>query len=115
MELNEFITSVITNIVDGVVTAQEKCNDSGCVINPSGVSMTDRGMLFTGGSDGREFIQSIEFEVGLNKSNQEGSKSGIGVLLGNINIGKTGSNDEFISSITKIKFVIPIKLPSFQK
>lgn len=107
MELKEFIKETLTQIVDGVVAAQEATLNTGAIISPADAKTKDE-RIHTRGND---YIGSVYFEVGLTNIEGENSKHGIGVWLGSIGIG-TQSNDETgKAAVTNIKFSVPIMLP----
>ena len=55
--------------------------------------------------------QDVQFDVGLTSINIDGSNEGIGVFLGAIKLGKNNQESNQVSSITKVKFTVPIVLP----
>lgn len=55
---------------------------------------------------------SVEFDVGLTSVDRSGSSEGIGVFLGGVSLGKKNDSGLEQTAITKIKFSIPLVLPS---
>lgn len=111
MELKDFVKETLLQITQGVKEAQEAVKEYDAVVNPKqykSSSDTTNARV----KDEYYPVQNINFEVALTSSVGEESKSGIGVLLGNFNIG-TNKNDENKSvSVTNIKFTIPLVLPA---
>lgn len=107
MELSDFISSTITQIVDGVVDAQEKTKNTGCMINPDNIKVSDRGVY----SHNNGYVGLIDFEVGLTEGDKSEGKAGIGVFLGSIGIGANTKMDTNTVSMTSVRFSIPIVLP----
>lgn len=110
MELDEFIKNVIVSIHKGLDSAKTEVGKS---ILPSGGLISD-GIPYVksgiGPSSKATMVSNLEFEVALTDSNKDGVKSGIGVLLGSLNLGVKGSNETEQISLSKIKFNIPINL-----
>jgi hypothetical protein len=94
MELKEFISSTLSDIIEGVADARNNINSNKAVIVPNA---------------GR--IYEVEFEVELSDLESKENGKGIGVAFANIGIGVKGSECESGSSRTRIKFSIPIGYP----
>lgn len=108
MELKEFINETLVQIIRGVQDAQEELKDSNCVINP--VKQKDDAP--TTSVYKRKTIPEdvdVHFEVVLTQGEVSGSKNGIGVMFANIGIGGQTKTDESNSSVTSIKFSVPIR------
>lgn len=109
MELKDFIKEAIENIIEGVVAAQESIKNKGALINPQQVQFREAGQWNNHNSGMPRFV---EFDVGLTSANKTGSTEGIGVFLGSINLGKKNQEGSEHTAITRIKFSIPLVLPS---
>lgn len=112
MELKEFVTDVLQQITDGVVDAQKR----GVFVNPRkkhhGVKQS---FYYTiDGENYEESLQTVDFEVGL--TNEEGSGGGkIGVSLASIiSFDVNGGGKTSNSSVTRIRFSIPMLLPVYK-
>lgn len=110
MQLNEFIKDVILNIYDGLNQAKDA---TGKNIIPSGGLVSD-GIPYVkdgmGASASAKFISNLIFEVSLTDESKDGVSGGVGVLLGALNLGTKGNSETQQSSLSKIKFNIPIDL-----
>lgn len=115
MELKDFVTSTLTQIAEGVKNAQEPYKNLGGVVNPGGLKLVEGGMPYgkTIPMHGDAILLcNVQFEVSLTSDNLSNNSGGIGVLFGAISIvGKSGE-EERQSSLTKVKFNVPVKLPS---
>lgn len=106
MELKEFIRETISQITEGVIESQKEMKEKGFgVVNPPEVINTDYQGRRSHGISNPSFV---EFEVSLTNAESSESKSGIGVLLGSINIGTGNKNESKDIALTKVKFSIPI-------
>lgn len=109
MELDEFIKETLCQIVKGVVLAQDATKNHGAIINPKDYG-TDTAIYTS--REGREFaVQKVDFELGLTEISNNEKKTGIGVMFNSVGIGFDRKNSGENSSISNIKFSIPIKLP----
>ena len=112
MELKEFVTAVLQQITDGVVDAQK----AGIFVNPRkkyhGVKQN---FYYTiDGENYEESLQTVDFEVGLtNEVGSGGGKIGVSwasIISFDVNGGGKTSN----SSVTRIRFSIPMLLPVYK-
>lgn len=112
MELKNFIDETITQLVEGVIMAQNRNSDNGSVVVPAGVSFSGPNGTYKDGSGYRIAICEIDFSIMLTETSGSESKVGIGVWFSNIGIGANGKADENTTSANTIKFSIPIILPT---
>lgn len=54
----------------------------------------------------------VEFDVGLTSIRKSGTSEGIGVFLGSISLGKKNDDGSEHTAVTRIKFSLPLVLPS---
>ncbi len=110
MQLSEFIKDVITNIYEGISSAKES---TGKNILPQG-GLVSEGIPYVksgiGPTSKPTMISNIEFEVSLTDGTKDGVNGGIGVLLGALTLGAKGNSETEQTSLSKIKFNVPIEL-----
>ena len=104
MELSEFISKTLVQIVDGVRDGQETIGGRG------GMAVPDEFLGDHGGLLQAEY-QLIEIDVAVSESEGVEAKSGIGVFLGGIGIGAQGANDSQSVSLNRLRFKFPVMLP----
>lgn len=114
MELKEFIKETLMQIIEGVEEAQNMLDSKDCIINPKKNINYD---AKTGKANKLESAEKInvDFEVVLSKVDKAESKAGIGVLFGNIGIGGHEKTDDSTSSVTSVRFSVPIKYTEGEK
>jgi len=103
MELDEFVTETLNQIIKGVKEAQAINKDN---INPNVTYMP----VVETNSDGN-MIHNINFDVAVTASDGDSSKAKIGVVSGIFNAGAEGQTETKNSSVTRIKFSVPITYP----
>ncbi len=110
MELNEFVKDVIVSIYDGISEAKKA---TGKPILPS-AGLVSEGIPYVkngiGPNASATMISNLEFEVALTDGSKDGINGGIGVLLGSLTLGAKGNSETQQTSLSKIKFNIPIEL-----
>jgi len=77
MELKEFVSETITQITNGVKSAQEQCKEIGGLVNPMlSVSVCNEDKYRHADSDYP--ATSVRFKVGLTEAVSNDNKTGIG-------------------------------------
>ena len=114
MKLKDFVSESLIQIVEGVVEAQHAMEGKNAFIHPSGIFShhRDTNTLVTDLSErDRKFIQNIEFDVAVTAIEGDETKGGIGVVAAVLNAGVQHTMDNQVSTISRIKFTVPIILP----
>jgi hypothetical protein len=111
MELREFVAETLTQIVEGVKEAQARAKDHGARVNPhlttSAELAVKHGILIASGSA----AQLVQFDVALTAKEGTETKGGIGVVVGVFALGSTGQSQAENSSMSRVKFSVPLVLP----
>lgn len=110
MELKEFVSKAITDIVSGLVEAQESIKDLGATINPIGIKSAGETV---GDSyyENEVQVQRIEFDVVVTSVKDSEAKGGIGVV-GVVNLGASRATNDSMTNATSLKFSVPIVFPA---
>jgi hypothetical protein len=115
MELRDFVSETILQIVNGVMDAQSRVDSPGVIISPK-ISTnlnyaSDHGYLWAGSADKGGYAQILKFDVALTVSEGTDKKAGIGVFAAAVSIGGSGSSSATQSSVSRIQFSVPLVLP----
>lgn len=116
MELKEFIKESLSQIIDAVKETQEKYKDTNVVICPDNIQEVKSGLYILDENEydnysSRSKVQNIDMDIAISITEKEGNKSGLGIAK-IINAGISSENAQRNESISKIKFSIPIVLPT---
>lgn len=114
MELKQFVSETMKQIIDGVIDAQKYAKDVDAKVNPY-----ERGWNFGANSsflkDGMGFYgQILEFDVAVTTTEGDQVKGGAGIFVGPVALGTQGQAESQNSTISRIKFSVPIVFP-YQK
>ncbi len=110
MNLQEFITETLKQIIDGVSDAQIHAKTKHAYINAPlnvqgpNLSYVDRHYLPN--------QQLIEFDIAVTTTDSKNVQGGMGIFVANLGIGYQGKKGSTDSEISRIKFSIPIVLPA---
>lgn len=113
MELKEFITIALTQIVEGVHEAQEKAKACGAEINPTVMGGIDYVAQHGGGLQTRtgNYAQVVKFDIAVTATEGKGTKGGIGIVTGALNLGSAGQSNSENTTSSRISFSVPLALP----
>ena len=116
MELQEFISTTLVQIVKGIENAKEQLKDSKAIINPRNVSTggvthpSIHGYLDTH-KQFYKVVQKIDFDVAVTAEKAKETSGAIGIHVGSIGLGSKGRSESNSSVVSRIQFSIPIVLP----
>lgn len=112
MELKDFVSEALKQIVSGVKEAQIHAKEEGALINPHGfepmAGTAKENLLFY---RGHGYGKEIEFDVALTTSERDQVEGGVGVLLSVFGAGVKGIDTIESATVSRVKFSVPIFLP----
>lgn len=111
MNLQEFIKMALTEIVAGVSEASQGAQEHGGSVG----SMKLYGYLKENHiltNENSQPVTTVEFDIALAEANSKDTKGGIGVYLGAVGLGSQGASHGEASTHSRIKFSVPVILPS---
>ena len=112
MELKNFISQALTEIIQGVSDAQQVLGDNGKFINPElSTQQGDHEKHGKNVSIQGQLVEIVEFDVAVTATEGTETKGGIGVVAGFFAIGSQGQSSSENSAVSRIKFSVPITLP----
>ena len=102
----------LSQLVEGVKDAQARTAEHGARVNPhlttSAELAVKHNILIASG----EAAQLVQFDVALTTTEGTETKGGIGVVAGVFNLGSAGQSQTASSTVSHIKFAVPLVLPS---
>lgn len=108
MELRKFIAETLTQIIGGISDAQgnmiefqkgESSDYTAPYVNPNPVS------------ENQKKLSGIEFDVAVSVSEGKSSEGGGSLSVMGLSIGGKGGSDQTQSSVSRIRFSVPISYP----
>jgi hypothetical protein len=111
MELKEFVTESLMQIVEGIADAQKRLKDSGseAIINTN-MTATDVGHVVTGGR--RRPVEFVEFDVAVVANEGTEMKGGMGLTVASLlKIEAGAKGNQSTGSESRIKFKVPMSYP----
>lgn len=110
MELKDFVRETLVQITEGVKEAQDLCKEKGGLVNPMLQVRTCNNVKYR--HDDSDYpATEVRFNVGLTEISTDGNKSGIGVFLGKISLGKEREKGNEMQSVTSIDFSVTVVFP----
>ena len=118
MNLQEFITQALVQISAGISDADDQLQQHGAIVNPRHVvgATHDKeniyGYIPESGKTMRRAVHNVEFDVAVTAVEGKETKGGIGVVAGVFALGSHGKSEESSTSVSRLKFRIPVALPN---
>lgn len=114
MELSDFIRTAIHDIVHGVYQANNTCQHVRAEVNPIPRNVQN-GTLVAVNEDGKEVpVTMIEFDIAVTVGKGSESKAGLSIFAAAFAIGAAGMSNEDHSQVHRLKFSVPVRLPTLQ-
>ena len=120
MELKDFVSISLTQIVEGVIAAQQRVGPTGAFVNPQdklskmGDPKGARFVEIPGTGYYLHELQSIEFDVAVTVAESSENKGGIGVAT-ILTIGAMQGSESSVQSVNRIRFKVPVAFPLHAK
>jgi hypothetical protein len=111
VELQEFIATSLTQIVNGVLEAQRAVRDSGALVSPQMRATHSTESIGPAEGHGGQPVFRVEFDVAVTAMSGQGSKAGIGVMVGSLGLGAKGHSESTSNRDSRLRFSIPLLLP----
>ena len=105
MELKTFVSETISQIVEGVVEAQERTKNTGAIINSSHGAVVN----YAKGINNAPQNMDFDVTVSVESSSSTGGKGKIQIAMFGAEGGKTSDNKD--ASVSRIKFSVPVCWP----
>lgn len=114
MDLENFISVSLVQIAKGIDRANNELKGTGAIVSPKKVTDVLRentygNLKLNDGSWVR--VQQIDFDVALTATEGGESKGGGGISVGAITLGAMTKDDFSQSTVSRIKFSVPMLLP----
>jgi hypothetical protein len=106
MDLKEFVSQTLGQIIEGVKAAQETAKAAGAEVNPHMTRAVVQATTMSGLPS-----RDVDFDVALTVTEGTGTKGGIGIVAGPFALGSTGQSTAQNSSVSRIRFSVALALP----
>lgn len=110
MDLKDFVSETLMQVVSGVVDAQTRVRSVGGAVVPLVRNPPEDIGLYGTTNDGKPVVL-IDFDVSIAVQEGTATKGGIGVVAGVFTLGTQGQSNENTQTASRIKFRVPVALP----
>lgn len=110
MELKDFISETITQLIEGIVDAQSRVDSKGGRVCPYTANKLEHKYVVAKTTDKLPVV-AVDFDVLVTASEGTGTKGKIGVVAGMFTLGSQGESKHSNQSASRIKFMVPVALP----
>lgn len=117
MELQQFISNTLVQIANGIQdAAHELAKSKKAIVNPRNVATSnmkdsDAYGILVNNKKFYKAVRKVDFDVAVTAGEGTEKKTGIGIQVGSISLGAKGKSENQNSTVSRIKFSVPIVLP----
>ena len=115
MKLQEFVSETLKEIIAGVKESQKYAESEGAWVSPRMFTRGDKTSIRYLADKDHANIEQIEFDVAVTSTEGSATEAGAGIFVAAIGLGAKGKSDASSSSVSRIKFSIPLGLPTQKK
>jgi hypothetical protein len=109
MNLKEFVTQSLLQIMEGVQAAQGQVRGNALIVPPArGTGKT----VADGDVEPWRHIHKVEFDVAVTASSGSEAKAGAGLVVAAIGLGAQALKSTENTAISRIRFEVPIAFPT---
>jgi hypothetical protein len=113
INLRDFIKETIEQLIDGVADAKEHAETKNAYINVPTIHYA--GGMIRINKDSLPEPQLVEFDIAVTTSEVKDIKGGVGIFVAGVGLGYQANKGTTGGEISRIKFSIPVILPTHIK
>lgn len=110
MDLKDFVSQSLIQIVEGVVSASKVVSDLGGAVSPAYSARREETLGHTTDGSGRP-VQGVEFDVAVVASTEAASEASGGLRISVLSVGMKGSDKDSQQTTSRISFTVPLASP----
>ena len=111
MELRNFIKETLHQIAWGTNDAQKEL-PTGAKIAPGGLVPLNSSTAGFFNKNTQEVATLVEFDVAITTQEDTATKGAVGIFVVGVGLGSQGQSNSSAASSSRIKFSVPVHLPS---
>jgi len=116
MEIKDFIKGSLTEIVDAIIEFNEDMDDKNVFVPSSNFTVNKDNFQYAYDKKGKPYlIRDVEFDISVNVSEGKDDKGKFSLQIAGVNLSAGKSNEINNTAINRMKFSIPIVLPTEKK
>lgn len=109
MDIRQFVSETLTQIVEGVTDANQRLSDDS-EVNPR-CGGTPEGKPYVEYYSELRPVELVDFDLAVTVTEGTGAKGGLGVAAGFIGLGGQKSSESSAEAVSRVKFTLPLMLP----
>lgn len=116
MKLEQFVEESLKQIITGVLKAKEHGEQHGAYINPVNATFNSNSQNVVYCTETGIPLQQVEFDVAVRVTHSKSESSDDQAEVGDITVsGSASESNATNSSASRIKFMVPVRLPTSGK
>lgn len=110
MNLKDFVSQSLVQIVEGVVAASETISSLGGSVSPSFSPRREETIGHTNDGSDRP-VQGVQFDVAVVASSEAATEAGGGLRVAGFSLGAKGADKDSQEVTSRLTFTVPLALP----
>jgi len=110
MNLKDFVSQSLVQIVEGVVAASEPISSMGGSVSPSFSARREETIGHTNDGSNRP-VQGVQFDVAIVASTEASMEAGGGLRVAGLSLGGKGADKDSQEVTSRLSFTVPLALP----
>ena len=111
MEVQDFIETIVTGIVEATKTLQDKHREDGVVINPP-QSTRSADVYSPTNSGAKKRVQLVAFDMAVTVGSETAGESAGKLKIATfVEIGGKGDHSQSAQEVSRVQFTLPVVLP----
>jgi len=116
MEIKDFIKGSLTEIVDAIIEFNEDMADKNIFVPSSNLYVNQDKFQYARDKNGNpHLIRDVEFDISVNVSEGKDGGGKFSLQIAGVNLSAGKNNERNNTAINRMKFSIPIVLPTEKK
>lgn len=113
MDLKEFVKETIVQVVNGIADANAALSSDTAFVASSNIQ-TDNNFKYTTDKEGvKHYVTELDFDVAITAQKAKTGEGGVHMKVASVfELGGKGSSENINASISRIKFSLPLALPT---
>jgi hypothetical protein len=116
MDVKDFISESLKQIIAGIKTAQEDVSKDGGIVSPDisirqGTAEANDWLITYQGNPQGRLVNNIDFDIAVTVTEQTDLQGGLGISVAGFKIGAGAKNIDGNTTLSRIKFKIPVVYP----
>ena len=111
MNLEEFVTDSLSQIIRAIKRTQEQCAEDGAWVSPAGLDLPKPDQTIEVEPGIQAYVHDVQFDVAVSVGDKQGAEAGGGLQVFAVKLKAGGSVEYENSAVSRVQFSVPVVWP----